>query len=624
MCGFVGFTNCIDDSNKALENMMNRIIHRGPDSGGSYIDGDIALGFRRLSIIDLEQGDQPILNEDSSKILLFNGEIYNFRSIREKLVEAGHIFKTKTDSEVLLHGYEEYGKNLLNMLRGMFAFVIWDKNTKELFGARDFFGIKPLYYSLSGKSFLFGSEIKSFLPHPHFKKELNTAVLENYLTFQYSPQTECFFKNVYKLPAAHCFTYKNGELNIERYWEIKFEADEKPDLESWVNKISDTFHDSVEAHKIADVEVGSFLSSGVDSSYVAAVADVDKTFTVGFGKDEKYNEIGWAKEFSKAIGKENTSKVISPEEYWSSLEKIQYHMDEPLADPAAVALYFVCNIASQKLKVVLSGEGADEIFGGYNVYSEPDGTFYDKLPKSLKRGIGNIAGKLPAHRGVNFFIRKGKELEERFIGNAYMFTPEERKQLLKIKTDAPDPTVITKPFYDKVKDKDEVTKMQYLDLHLWMTGDILLKADKMSMANSLELRVPFLDKEVMAVAEKIPRKYRVTHKETTDEHTKYITKYAMRLAAKKDTPPQTAKTAAKKKLGFPVPIRVWLREDKYYNIVKDKFTGTAARKFFNCDILMKLLDDHKNGKCDNSRKIWTIFIFLVWYGVYFEGSQFVK
>lgn len=624
MCGFVGFTNCIDDSNKALENMMNRIIHRGPDSGGSYIDGDIALGFRRLSIIDLEQGDQPILNEDSSKILLFNGEIYNFRSIREKLVEAGHIFKTKTDSEVLLHGYEEYGKNLLNMLRGMFAFVIWDKNTKELFGARDFFGIKPLYYSLSGKSFLFGSEIKSFLPHPHFKKELNTAALENYLTFQYSPQTECFFKNVYKLPAAHCFTYKNGELNIERYWEIKFEADEKPDLESWVNKISDTFHDSVEAHKIADVEVGSFLSSGVDSSYVAAVADVDKTFTVGFGKDEKYNEIGWAKEFSKAIGKENTSKVISPEEYWSSLEKIQYHMDEPLADPAAVALYFVCNIASQKLKVVLSGEGADEIFGGYNVYSEPDGTFYDKLPKGLKRGIGNIAGKLPAHRGVNFFIRKGKELEERFIGNAYMFTPEERKQLLKIKTDAPDPTVITKPFYDKVKNKDEVTKMQYLDLHLWMTGDILLKADKMSMANSLELRVPFLDKEVMAVAEKIPRKYRVTHKETTDEHTKYITKYAMRLAAKKDTPPQTAKTAAKKKLGFPVPIRVWLREDKYYNIVKDKFTGTAARKFFNCDILMKLLDDHKNGKCDNSRKIWTIFIFLVWYGVYFEGSQFVK
>jgi len=624
MCGFVGFTNYINNSNIVLENMMNKIIHRGPDSGGTYIDDGIALGFRRLSIIDLAQGDQPILNEDGSKVLLFNGEIYNFQSIREKLIAAGHKFKTKTDSEVLLHGYEEYGKNLLNMLRGMFAFVIWDKNTKELFGARDFFGIKPLYYSLSGKSFLFGSEIKSFLPHPHFKKEMNEDALENYLTFQYSPCNETFFKNVFKLPAAHFFTYKDGNLKIERYWEIKFEADEKPDLDSWVNKISDIFHNSVEAHKIADVEVGSFLSSGVDSSYVAAIADVDKTFTVGFGNDEKYNEIGWAKDFSKAIGKANTSKVITPEEYWSSLSKIQYHMDEPLADPAAVALYFVCNLASQKLKVVLSGEGADEIFGGYNVYSEPDGTFYDKLPRGIKRGIGAAAGKLPAHRGVNFFIRKGKDLEERFIGNAYMFTPEERKKLLKIKTNAPDPTEITKPFYDKVKNKDDVTKMQYLDLHMWMTGDILLKADKMSMANSLELRVPFLDKEVMAVAEKIPRRYRVTHKEQTDADTKYITKYAMRLAAKKDTPPQTAKTAAKKKLGFPVPIRVWLKEDKYYNIVKSSFTGNAANKFFNTDMIVKLLDDHKNGKADNSRKIWTIYTFLVWYNVYFENSEFVK
>lgn len=624
MCGFVGFTNFINNSNIVLESMMNKIIHRGPDSGGKYIDEDIALGFRRLSIIDLAQGDQPILNEDGSKVLLFNGEIYNFQSIREKLIAAGHKFKTKTDSEVLLHGYEEYGKNLLNMLRGMFAFVIWDKNTKELFGARDFFGIKPLYYSLSGESFLFGSEIKSFLSHPHFKKEMNEEALENYLTFQYSPCSETFFKNVFKLPAAHCFTYKNGNLKIERYWEIKFEADEKPDLDSWVNKISDIFHNSVEAHKIADVEVGSFLSSGVDSSYVAAIADVDKTFTVGFGNDEKYNEIGWAKNFSQAIGKANTSKVITPEEYWNSLSKIQYHMDEPLADPAAVALYFVCNLASQKLKVVLSGEGADEIFGGYNVYSEPDGTFYDKLPRGLKRGIGSAAKKFPAHRGVNFFIRKGKDLEERFIGNAYMFTPEERKKLLKIKTTAPDPAEITKPFYDKVKDKDDVTKMQYLDLHMWMTGDILLKADKMSMANSLELRVPFLDKEVMAVAEKIPRRYRVTHKEQTDANTKYITKYAMRLAAKKDTPPQTAKTAAKKKLGFPVPIRVWLKEDKYYNIVKSSFTGNSANKFFNTDIIVKLLDDHKNGKADNSRKIWTIYTFLVWYNVYFENSEFVK
>lgn len=621
MCGIVGFTNSIDNSNTVIEKMMDRIKHRGPDAEGKYVDDGIALGHRRLSIIDVSsQGDQPIFNEDKSLVLIFNGEIYNYHDIRKKLVESGHIFMTNTDSEVLIHGYEEYGEKLLDMLRGMFSFVIWNKKSRELFGARDFFGIKPLYYAQMENTFMFGSEIKSFLEHPHFKKELNENVLETYLTFQYSPTNETFFKNVYKLPPAHYFRYKDGKLDIKRYWDVHFNPDEKPDLNEWAGKISDVFHDSVRAHKIADVEVGSFLSSGVDSSYVAAVADVDKTFTVGFGSDEKYNEISWATEFSAAINKENNNKVISAEEYWSSLPMIQYHMDEPLADPAAVALYFVCNIASDKLKVVLSGEGADEIFGGYNVYSDPDGTAYDKLPRTVKKCIGSLAQKLPAKRGVNFFVRKGKDVEERFIGNAYMFTPEERKKLLKIHTSAPDPQKITKPFYDNVKDADDVTKMQYLDLHLWMAGDILLKADKMSMANSLELRVPFLDKEVMSLAEKIPTRYRVTHDDITDENTKYITKYAMRLAAKNDTPKQTAKTAAKKKLGFPVPIRVWLKEDKYYNLVRITFEGESSKKFFNTQQLINLLDDHKNGKCDNSRKIWTVFIFLVWYKVYFENN----
>ncbi len=611
MCGFVGFTNTKNNSNKIIEEMMEKIRHRGPDSGGKHIDEDIALGFRRLSIIDItSSGDQPIYNEDKSKVLLFNGEIYNFQSIREELIKKGHTFTTKTDSEVLLHGYEEYGENLLNKLRGMFAFVIWDTKTKELFGARDFFGIKPLYYANMSGTFMFGSEIKAFLVHPDFKKELNESALENYLTFQYSPTTETFFKNVYKLPAAHYFKYSNGKLSVKRYWDIHFNADAQPDLDEWVNRISDTFKNSVEAHKISDVEVGSFLSSGVDSSYVAAVANVDKTFTVGFGEDERYNEIGWAKDFSKYIGKENISKVITPEEYWNVIPQVQYHMDEPLADPSCIALYFVCNKASEYVKVVLSGEGADEIFGGYNVYKEPLSVpAYNLIPRPIRRGIGAVAEKLPAKRGINFLVRKGKDLEERFIGNAYMFSEKERKALLKIKTNAPDATVITRPFYDKVKDKDAVTKMQYLDLHLWMTGDILLKADKMSMANSLELRVPFLDKEIMSLAEKIPTKYRVT-----DENTKF----AMRKAALRSAPPQTAN---KKKLGFPVPIRVWLKEDKYYNIIKESFSSPAAQHFFNTEILIHLLDEHKNGQHDNSRKIWTIFIFLVWYKVYFEDNK---
>lgn len=612
MCGFVGFTNKINDASIVIGKMMDRIRHRGPDSDGKYVDEQVAMGFRRLSIIDLsDKGSQPIFNEDRSIVITFNGEIYNYQDLRAELLEKGHSFYTHTDTEVLVHSYEEWGTDMLNKLRGMFGFVIFDKNKDQVFGARDFFGIKPVYYAKMGETLMWGSEIKSFLDHPHFKKELNETALENYLTFQYSPTSETFFKNVYKLPAAHYFLYKNGEMEVKRYWEVKFTPDNKPDLDEWVDKISDTFKNSVEAHKIADVEVGSFLSSGVDSSYVAAVADVDKTFTVGFGEDEKYNEIGYAKEFSKYIHKENNSKVISPEEYWGNFAKIQYHMDEPLADPAAVALFFVCQLASQKVKVVLSGEGADEIFGGYNIYHNPaDMAAYNRIPRPIRRGIGAVAQHLPHKHGVNFLIRGSQDLQERFIGNAYMFTEKERKELLKIKTSAPAPTAITKPFYDRCKDSDEVTQMQYLDLHLWMTGDILLKADKMSMAHSLELRVPFLDKEVMALAEQIPTKHRVT---------KENTKYAMRIAALKACPPQTAN---KKKLGFPVPIRVWLKEDKYYNIVKKKFTSPNAERFFNTEKLVELLDEHKAGHYDYSRKIWTVFTFLVWYEVYF-GSETV-
>ena len=609
MCGFVGYLGGGETQLMApvLERMADRIRHRGPDDADYYMDNDIALGFRRLSIIDLEGGRQPILNENKTKVLVFNGEIYNYRVLREELIRLGHIFTTKSDSEVLLHGFEEYGAELLCKLRGMFAFVIWDKETKTLFGARDYFGIKPFYYAQMQNTFLFGSEIKSFVEHPHFKKELNERALESYLSFQYSPGTETFFKNVWKLPPAHYFIFRDGKIDIRRYWSPVFSAEEDKSLDYWVDEIEKVFDDSVKAHKIADVEVGSFLSSGVDSSYVACSADVDKTFTVGFDNGTKYNEISYAKELSERIPVKNFAKTITPEEFWGNFAKIQYHMDEPLADPSAAALYFVCNTAAQHVKVVMSGEGADEIFGGYNIYKEPLAVpLYNKIPFPVRRLIGRIAEHLPKRAGINFLIRRGKRLEERFIGNAYMFTEKERKKLLKIRTDAPSPEALVKPFYDKVRDKDAVTKMQYVDLHAWMVGDILLKADKMSMANSLEVRVPFLDKEIMAVAERIPTKYRVNGENT---------KYAMRKAALRRMP---EKWADKKKLGFPVPTRVWLTEDKYYGIVREKFLGETAEKYFNTGLLLKLLDDHKNGKADNSRRIWTVYTFLVWYDQFFD------
>lgn len=587
--------------------MIDKIIHRGPDSDGKYIDEDVALGFRRLSIIDLHGGDQPIFNEDNTLVLVFNGEIYNFKQLREDLINKGHVFKTSTDSEVIIHSYEEYGQDMVNNFRGMFSFVIWDKVNKTLFGARDYFGIKPLYYSEMNGTFMFSSEIKSLLEHPNFTKELNEEALENYLTFQYSPYESTFFKGVNKLLPAHYFIYKEGKLSINRYWDADFTAEDKS-LEEYVELIDKQFKESVETHKISDVEVGCFLSSGVDSSYVASCFNGDKTFTVGF-KNKKYNEIEYAKELSKYINIDNYHKVITTKEYWDVLEKVQYFMDEPLADPAAVALYFVSQLASEHVKVVLSGEGADELFGGYNIYKEPlDIAFYTKLPVTIRKIVAAIAKLLPDIKGKNFLIRGSKTIEERFIGNAYMFSERDRKKILKVKTNAKSPQALTKKYYDKVENKDDVTKMQYLDINMWMAGDILLKADKMSMAHSLELRVPFLDKEVMKLAGKIPTKYRVNQNNT---------KYAMRLAANKNMPDTTAN---KKKLGFPVPIRVWLKDEKYYNIVKETFLSEESKKYFNENELVKLLDMHYNGKKDNSRKIWTIYMFLLWYKQYFKEA----
>lgn len=609
MCGFCGFTGELLKSESILSSMMDKIVHRGPDSEGKHIDENIAMGFRRLSIIDLGFGAQPMYNETDDVVITFNGEIYNYQELREELIEKGHVFKNNSDTECLIHAYEEYGKDMLQYLRGMFSFVIWDAKNETLFGARDYFGIKPFYYAQVDGNLIFASEIKSILEYPGFKKEVNKEALESYLTFQYSVLPETFFKGVYKLMPSHCITYKKGIIDIERYWEPKFDAEEGKTFDQFVEEIDSAMQDSIKKHKISDVEVGSFLSSGVDSSYVAACFKGDKTFTVGFDY-AKYNEIDFAKKLSKKIEIDNYSKLISKEEYWDVLPTVQYHMDEPLADPSAVALYFVSQTAAKHVKVALSGEGADEFFGGYNIYKEPDALHpITSLPMPLRKVMGGIAKALPFKvKGKNYIIRGSKNLEERFIGNAFMFNQKERESILKSSSGKHTPMSITKPFYDKVKDKDDVTKMQYIDIHLWLIGDILLKADKMSMAHSLEVRVPFLDKEVFDIARRLPKKFKVT---------KENTKVAMRAAANKYVPNMVAE---KKKLGFPVPIRIWLKEEKYYNQVKAAFESQGAKEFFKTEEIVKFLDDHKNGKEDNSRKIWTIYMFLVWYQRFFAAA----
>ena len=508
MCGFVGYINKEKDKTETIKKMADLIAHRGPDSEGYYCDKNIALGFRRLSIIDLKSGSQPIYNEDKTKVIIFNGEIYNFESLKEELIKEGHKFTTKTDTEVLLHGYEQWQEKLLDKLRGMFAFVIYDIKTNELFAARDFYGIKPFYYAKMDNTLIFGSEIKSFLIHPHFKKELNTKMLEYYLTFQYSVGEETFFKNVYKLMPGHYMKYKNGKLEIKKYYEINFKEDNTKTYEEWKEGIKKRLQDSIKAHKISDVEVGSFLSSGVDSSFIAASSDVDKTFTVGFN-NEKYSEIEYAKDLSSKINTQNINKVITKEEYFKNLPNILYYMDEPLADPSAIALYFVTKIASENVKVSLSGEGADEIFGGYNIYQEPlTASWYYKLPYPVRFIIGKIASIFPHKRGINFLIRRGKKLEDRFVGNAFIFDNKEVSKIIKGKRKTKGFQELTKPYYEKVKEKDDIIKMQYIDFNFWLIGDILLKADKMSMANSLEVRVPFLDRPLIDYALGLPVEFK--------------------------------------------------------------------------------------------------------------------
>ena len=605
MCGIAGFIGKDKDKKKILKNMCDRIKHRGPDAQGYYVKGDVALGQRRLSIIDIEGGKQPMFSKDEKLVVVFNGEIYNYQELKSELSD--YPFQTNSDTEVLLYGYKEWGSELPKHLRGMFAFALYDIENKTLFCARDPFGIKPFYYYQNDGDFMFASEIKAFLDHPKFKKEFNESILAPYLSFSFTPTTETFFKGVKRLDAGYSLTYKDGEMSLNRYFELNFDI-KKEDYDKTVDNISKVMTDSVNHHMISDVEVGSFLSSGIDSSYLVSLAKPDKTYTVGYDIP-RYDETNYAKDLTEKLGISNTNKKITKEEYMQILPKIMYHMDEPASDPAVVALYFVANIASKDVKVVLSGEGADEFFGGYNYYREEvDCAFYNKIPFFIRHGISKFFSLFPPVRGINFLVRRGEKLEDSYIGVNKVWSEKETKKLLKNKP-VVENRAITKPIYDEFRDKSNIVKMQAIDINFWLMKDILQKADRMTMANSLEGRVPFVDTEVFKVASSLPIEYKVT---------KENTKVALRDAAKKVIPNEAYK---KKKLGFPVPIRDWIKEDDVYKELKRELNSKVAKKFFNTEILLKMLDEHKNGKKDNYRKVWTVYSFLKWYDVFFSSND---
>ena len=605
MCGIVGLVTKKEKEN-TIKLMSDRIKHRGPDGAGYFIDGDVALGHRRLSIIDLSTGDQPMFNEDGSVVTVYNGEIYNYQELKEELVALGHDFKTKSDTEVLVHGYEEWHTDLPKHLRGMFAFAIYDKNKNEVFLARDNFGIKPLYFAKMNDTFMFASEIKAFLDVPDFEKVFNESILEAYLEFSFVPTNETFFKGVHRLDAGCSLLYKDGEIKLNKYFKLDFK-EENMSFEDAVKNISDVMKDSVEKHLIADVEVGSFLSSGIDSSYIVSLAKPDKTYTVGY-ENKKYDETMYAKDLAEKLDIKNESKIITKEEYLENISKIMYHLDEPTSDPAAISLYFVAKLASKDLKVVLSGEGADEFFGGYNYYREEvDYKFYNKLPYCIRHVIGKIASIFPEGRGFNFLVRRGEKLENSYIGVNRNFSSKMAKKVLKnnYELKAID---VTKDVYNEFKNYSNIDKMQAIDINFWLMKDILLKADRMTMASSIEGRVPFIDKEVFKVASHLPFDYKVT---------KENTKVALRAAAKEVIPTEAYK---KKKLGFPVPVREWIKDGSFKEEVEKTLNSDVANKYFNTKIINKMFEEHVNGKKDNYRKIWTIYTFIKWYQVFFEGE----
>jgi asparagine synthase (glutamine-hydrolysing) len=666
MCGIAGVFGTKEYTASVINPMLAAITHRGPDDQGELCLDAFSFGMRRLSIIDLAGGHQPIWNEDRTVVIVFNGEIYNYLELHDELVAKGHVFQTKSDTETIVHLYEEYGRtaphDMLRKLRGMFAFAIYDLTTDTMMIARDHFGIKPLYYRTDGLDTYptiagFGSEIKSLLKDTHYKPEVNHEAINNYLAFQFNPLSETCFKHIHILPPGSVMhiDVKKRTFAIDTFWSYTFADAQhtRTDAEGLATDIRNTITDSVVHHMISDVPVGAFLSGGIDSAITVTLMqqermklglDPVKTFTIGF---DEVSEHETAREVSDTLHTDHHEIKISFDEYFNELPNIAWHFDEPVADPSAVALYFLAREARKHVKVVLSGEGSDELFGGYNIYREPFSLApISRLPQWVKHLCIKPLTALPFNFfGKNYLRRAITPFNDRYIGNAYIFKPHESQALWKpafrsrvqstpaapssdsstapraedasavtphsheTHTSTPPSQAHVFPGYELEKTVlsfsalPESRKMQLVDMHYWLRGDILAKADKMTMAHSLELRVPYLDREVAAISG------------TIDDSLKYAqgtTKYILRKAFESILPKTTA---GRKKLGFPTPMRDWLKK-RPQDIMRIIRNNTYINTHFETEYIESLLNNHLNGKADNARKIYVLLMLALWYNQY--------
>jgi asparagine synthase (glutamine-hydrolysing) len=584
----------------------------------------VVFGFNRLSIIDIAHSHQPLQwgppEAPERYVLVFNGEIYNYLELREELrAQHGVVFATDGDGEAIVAGFHHWGTGVLTRLRGMFAFALWDTVTRELFCARDPFGIKPLFMATGSGGTAVASEKKCLLDLPDlvgFDTGIDERAVQHYTVLQYVPEPETLQRGVRRLESGCYARIRPGAAPVvTRYFVPRFAAVPitSGTEQARYDEITAVLEDSVAKHMRADVTVGSFLSGGIDSTAIAALAIRHNprliTFTTGFER-EGFSELDVAVASAEAIGARHIAKVVSAEEFVSALPEIVWYLDEPVADPALVPLFFVAREARKHVKVVLSGEGADELFGGYTIYREPLSLKpFDYLPRPLRRSMGKVSKPLPeGMRGKSLLHRGSLSLEERYYGNARSFSDAQLRDVLPRFREDWTHRDVTAPVYAESVGWDPVARMQHIDLFTWLRGDILVKADKMTMANSLELRVPFLDPEVFAVASRLPYQAKITR--TT-------TKYALRRALEPIVP---AHVLNRPKLGFPVPIRHWLRAGELLEWAYEMVESSQAGHLVDLAAVRRMLDEHRVGTSDHSRRLWTMLIFMLWHAIFIEHS----
>ncbi|MGL5649741.1 MAG: asparagine synthase (glutamine-hydrolyzing) [Clostridium sp.] len=611
MCGFITlFKNTIlkEDEDKVRE-ASEKLIHRGPDDFKIAKTEKVIFGFRRLSIVDIKGGAQPFLYKDKY-IIVFNGEIYNYLELKKRLRKEGRKFKTNSEIEVISAMYEKYGGEFIKHLRGMFSIVLYDIGRDRLLAYRDIFGIKPLYYLEDEEEVWISSELKA-LVKLNKKLTYSKEEINNYLTVQYIPGEKTLFKEIKLLMPGCVLIKEKGKLKVKRYGEVKLSPKHKKNKESLKKEIYKVLDDSVRKHMIADVPVATFLSSGIDSSITTYLAwKLNKNITaysIGFDV-EGYDETPYAKRFAEKFNISFKEVKLSCKDFIEELPKIIYHMDSPIADPSIIPLYHICKEVSGKFKVVLSGEGSDEFFGGYNIYTEDNSLkIFKKIPKGIKKVMLASIRIVPNNiKGKNFIERGCTDLEKRYVGNARIFKDREKSRIIKNYDRNLKSEKITREYFEKVKLLDNVAKRQFIDINTWLVGDILAKADRMSMAHSLELRVPFLDKEVFKVASKLERE---------DKINGFTTKYMLREAFKGILPEEVYQ---KKKLGYPVPLRLWFKNE-LYDWAKEIIEGNPVKEIDTKEAL-KLLRLHKKTRVDYSRKIWTIIVYIIWYKIYIDKT----